>query len=428
MSSEVVAGMRMDNETYRLKVENLFTLLPGENGSWRQDIQSELEHLALSARKGRYFLRVVSTQPRPVQLHFYGHYMARSKNQDAFTDLERHIRHMFYESREEAKEMLAALVKASTLPAIFRVIALTEEGWLAGELIRIVLSADIKELRPPIKAHLHSNDYLLQCLAIYLIGKLGDEELLQSLADFYRKPEGDKVDRLEKKAYDALIEGGRMASLDRILRWLRDKNARIREMALTLVGERMDPEAVTDLVKLVLIDPKTGPRAAGVLLSYEQAGIISWDRRDEKSARIRSITATAKQEALINTFRHILLRHENPVVREVAAKMARLIPAAVELGSQLRRLVTEDHAASVQIAALWTLADIDREKMMTALIELFSADAPGREATDAANLLMDTLTPEEVHTIKEGISRRMERRQAALDRFAASVEWWRHDT
>ena len=143
--------------------------------------------------------RVVSMQPQPVQVHFYSYYMTRAHRQDSIQDLERHIRHMFYEEREEAKAILSQAVSASTLPALFRVIAITDEGWLAGELIRIVLSAPPEELVEPIRRSLWSEDYLLQCLAIYLVGKSQDERLLDLLARFYRKPQGDKLDRLEKK-------------------------------------------------------------------------------------------------------------------------------------------------------------------------------------------------------------------------------------
>lgn len=420
--------MRMDNETYRLKVENMFSLLAEKDGSWKPEVLTELEHLALAARKGRYFLRVVGTQPRTFQIHFYRYYMSRARREDSIVDLERQIRHMFYETREEAKEILAELVDSSTLPALFQVIALTEEGWLAGELIRIVLGAPIDQLRQPITQHLYSPTYLLQCLAIYLIGKLGDEDLLEALVEFYRKPEGEKIDRLEKKAYDALIEGGSMASPRLILRWLKDKNSRVREIGLTLASERQIPEAVSDLVGLVLVDAKTRARAAAVLLEYEQAGVLSWHKDDERSLGVQRIINGAKEAPLIATLRSMLLREDNSAVREVVVNLTRLAPESNELSSQLRRLVNEDNSSGVQIAAMHALADVDRGRMKRALIELFSADAPNREVIEAANEIMDTLPASEVRQIKQGVRTRMERRKAALDKFAASVEWWRHDT
>jgi len=423
----VIVGMRMDNETYRLKVENLFDMLCEKENVWRPDVQSSLEELALSPRKGRYFLRVVSMQPQPVQVHFYSVYMTRALRDDSIQDLERHIRHMFYEEREEAKAILAQVVSASTLPALFRVIAITDEGWLAGELIRIVLSAPAEELVEPIRRSLWSEDYLLQCLAIYLVGKSQDEQLLDLLAKFYRKPQGEKLDRLEKKAYDALLEGGHQASPKLISDWLKDKNSRVRDLALTLTSERLMPEVVSDLVGLVLVDTKTRTRAAAVLLSYEQAGIISWDPNAEDSVEARKIIGAAKRGPLIATLRS-LLRNESPLVREIAAKLVRLAPFSDDLTSQMRRLVTEDKASAVQIAAMHTLHALDRSKLMTALMELFSADAAGREALEAGESLMETLTPEETRLITDGIRARLKRREAALDRFVASVEWWRHDT
>lgn len=427
-NSEVCAGMRMDNETYRLKVENMFSLLVEKDGQWKPEVQAELEHLALSARKGRYFLRVVGDQPRAMQVYFYRFFLSRAKRDDAVLDLERHIRHMFYEAREEAKAILAEVVDEATLPALFQVISLTEEGWLAGELIRIVLATPVENLRKPIQEHLYSPVYLLQCLAIYFIGKLGDEQLLDTLAAFYRKPEGEKVDRLEKKALDALMEGGRVAPPRLLLRWMRDKNSRVRELGLVLAAERQLPEAVGDLVSLVLVDPKTRSKAAAILLAYEQAGLVSWNKGNEKSASVTSILSAAKEAPLLATLRSLLQREERALVREVVVKLARLAPRSDELLSQLRRMVTEDHATGVQIAAMHTLAVHDRLKLSQALVELFSADAPSKEAVEVANVIMDSMSAAEVRTIKQGMQMRMERRQAALDRFAASVEWWRHDT
>lgn len=419
--------MRMDNETYRLKVESLFDLLRGENGVWKPDVQAELEQLAVSPRKGRYFLRVVSAQPRDIQVYFYQFFMRRCQRDDAIADLERHIRHMFYENREEAKSVLAAVAVTDTLQALFRVIALTEEGWLAGELIRVVLAVPGEVLAEPIRKNLHSQDYLLQCLAIYLIGKSGDETLLQLLAEFYRKPEGEKLERLEKKAYDAMLEGARSASARVVLRWLKDKSYRVREVALVLVAERQIPEAVADLVGLVLVDPKTRPKAAAILLAYAQAKLLSWNPQDAGSADVRKIMAAAKPAPLLATIR-TLLRDENPVVRETAVNLARLAPASEELAAQLRRLVAEDKAAAVQVAALYALAELDQAKLVLSMIELYSADAPSKEAVEAANALISTLSDADTRTVKQGVSARLEKREAALDRFVANVEWWRHDT
>ena len=182
--------MRMDNETFRLKVENLFGSLrtAQEEGNDRV-VMAELEQLAATPRKSRYFLKAVAAQEDPaLQEHFYRLVFARVKSDQEASDLERHIRHMFYTNREEAKAMLARVATHDVLPALFHVIALTEEGWLAGELIRIVLAAPAEELYQPLVDALDSREYLIQCLAIYLIGKSGDDRHLHALARFYRKP------------------------------------------------------------------------------------------------------------------------------------------------------------------------------------------------------------------------------------------------
>ena len=188
---------------------------------------------------------------------------------------------------------------------------------------------------------------------------------------------------------------------------------------------RLMPEVVSDLVGLVLVDTKPEQsRSVPALVRTSRNHQLGSECRN--SVEARKIIGAAKR-ALIATLRS-LLRNESPLVREIAAKLVRLAPFSDDLTSQMRRLVTEDKASAVQIAAMHTLHALDRSKLMTALMELFSADAAGREALEAGESLMETLTPEETRLITDGIRARLKRREAALDRFVASVEWWRHDT
>ena len=56
--------MRMDNETFRLKAENLLAAVKkGDDGSYDQAVMAELEQMAATPRKARYFLKAVSTHP-----------------------------------------------------------------------------------------------------------------------------------------------------------------------------------------------------------------------------------------------------------------------------------------------------------------------------------------------------------------------------
>jgi HEAT repeat protein len=419
--------MRMDNETYRLKVESYFELLYGEGEKMRQDILTEIEKLAMSPRKGRYFLRVVANQKRFAQVYFYRYFMQHARHEDAFTDLERHIRHMFYEDREAAKALLAEVVEETTLSTLFRVISLTEEGWLAGELIRIALTLPSAELYAPIARDLRSNNYLLQCLVIYLIGKTADETLLDLLIDFYRKPEGEKVERLEKKALDAILEGARTIGPSVAKRWLKDKSSRVRAIALVLLAEQMPLDAVTDLVGLFLVDPKTRLSIAKVLLAYEEAGLLSWQPDSPLAQGAKSVMQGAKSGPLVAILRN-LMREESPVVRQVAAKLSCLAPASDEVASQLRLLVTEDKVTAVQIAALQALVIVDRIKLLSALVEILAADPPKKDVYDVASAIADELRSDEKKVLEQGISDRLEMRETAMERAVSNVEWWRHDT
>jgi len=423
--------MRMDNETFRLKVENLFSSLRAAGDGFDRAVMAELEQLAVTPRKSRYFLKALSQQSDPeLQDHFYRLVLSRVRSDQDASDVERHIRHMFYTNRDEAKATLARIAKRDALPALFRVIALTEEGWLAGELIRIVLAADPDELHQPLVDALDSKEYLLQCLAIYLIGKSGNDRHLHALARFYRKPVGEKLDRLEKKALDALLEGGKSASDDLVFRWLKDKSSRVRDVALTLAQDRMLVAAAGEIVSLVLIDPKTRAKAAATLLLLEGESSLKLVPGDPSSAPVDQLIKAARQDALQATLGH-LMRDESAAVREVAVKLAPFLQDPRSVSGSVRRLAVEDRASGVQAAALRVLATIDREKLVPVLIDIFTdvnVSAANRDVLDVANKLMEEcLREDEVALVNEGVRAKEEQRDAALDRFSGEVEWWRHE-
>lgn len=424
--------MRMDNETFRLKVENLLgSLRSAEGDGFDRAIMAELERLAATPRKSRHFLKAVAAHEDPaLQEHFYRLVFSRARTDQEASDLERHIRHMFYTNREEAKAMLARISKRDVLPALFRVIALTEEGWLAGELIRIVLAAPPEELYQPLVDALDSKEYLIQCLAIYLIGKSGDDRHLDALARFYRKPEGEKLDRLEKKCLDALLEGAQSASDELIAKWLKDKSSRVRDLALTIAQNRMLISAAGDVVSLVLIDPKTRAKAAATILLFESEGSLKLEPGAQSAESIAALLRGARQEALQATLAS-LQRDESAAVREVAVKLVPFLEDPKSLAASVRRLAIEDRSSAVQAAALRVLARIDRERLVPVLIEVFtdtSLTAASRDVIDVATQLMEEyLDEDEIAAVNQGVRAKEEQRDAALGRFSGEVEWWRHD-
>ncbi len=425
--------MRMDNETFRLKAENLLgTVKDEETGDYDKRVMAELEQMAATPRKVRYFLKAVSTHPDDaLQELFYRRVMARVRSEHDTSDLERHIRHMYYEDREHAKAMLARLTQADVISALLRVISFTEEGWLAGELIRIVLQAPGDELYQPITEALNSREYLLQCLAIYLVGKSGDPKLLDALAQFYRKPVGEKVDRLERKALDALLEGTKNAQESQVVKWLKDRSARVREVALQVAEEQCLTGAVGDITGLVLIDARTRGKAAQALLHFESQGALRFVPGDESVKAAQTLIRSAKQEALHASLA-ALMRDETPAVREVALRLVPFLREPLQVTAQVRRVAMEDRVPSVQVAAMRVLAQVDTEKLVTVLVEVFTdaatASGGAREVIDVASELMShALLPEQVKEVEYGIKAKEERRDAALDRFSGNVEWWRHD-
>lgn len=425
--------MRMDNETYRLKAENLLAAVKVDgNGGYDEEVMAELEQMAATPRKVRYFLKAVSTHSDDaVQEHFYRLVMSRVRSEHDVSDLERHIRHMYYENREHAKAILARLTQKDVIAALLKVIVLTQEGWLAGELIRIVLQAPPEELYDPIVEALASKDYLLQCLAIYLVGKSGDEALLDALAEFYRRPVGEKIDRLERKTLDALLEGSKGASESQVTRWLKDRSARVRDVALQIAMERNMTGTAGDVAGLVLIDSRTRAKAAQVLLHFCSNGSLRLFPAEESAASVQALISGAKQEALHTTLVG-LMRDDNPAVREVAVRLVPFLKSPQQVTSHVRRVATEDRTAAVQIAAMRVLADVDPEKLIPVLIDVLTEPATvSKSALEVAavadELMEQVLDAHQVREVKEGIKAKEERRDAAYDRFAGSVEWWRHD-
>lgn len=417
---------RMDNETYRIRVEDLFKELHDESGAVNEAVKEQLKELALLPRKTRHFLRVLNDQPLEVQAEFYRHIFREVKGDDFYKDLERHVRHRFYEARDEFKELLGMLDDPDAIQALMHVIALTEEGWLAGELIRIVLAHDPEQAREPVRHALESGDYLLQCLGIYLAGKSKSDPLLEELSRFYRRPFGDKVDRLERKSYEALLEGSEGVSDDLILRWLRDSSARVREVGIIAAARRRLKASVEDLVRLVLVDNRTRPRAAQALLDFEAEGLLEFSPEDEAGRAMAGILNAAKREPLLNMLKE-LTRDENATVRELTVKLVRLLDEPAPLAGAVRSAV-DDRVRGVQVGALETLARIAKERFFDAAAETLSDPAAHEEVVQRLQeLIAETMSAEERQELEAETERRRKRREEVLDKFARPIESWRHE-
>lgn len=421
--------MRMDNETYRLKVEGALAGLQ-RPFSPEQDaaVVAELEELARVPRKTRHFLQALAKADLDAQTHFWRLILTQARREDAIADIERQIRHRYYEDREQARAMLAQIDDPKVLPALMRVIALTEEGWLAGELIRTVLQFSPEKLKAPLQQALQSKDYLLQCLAIYLVGKAQDDALLGMLAEFYSRPYGDKIDRLEKKAYDALVEGGRNCSEALLGEWLRDKHARVRDLAVDVAAQRTPLSLLPGLVGLLLVDAKTRAKTAEALMAYQGRADVRFSRDDASMEPVLGLLQGAKPEALEHTFTQ-LLRDENAAVRRVALKLTPFLRDPSGLAISIRRLAVEDHVPSVQTAALEAMATVDRERLGQTLVDLLSEPGVAAEVLEQCKQIMrEVFSEHEAESVAERIKSKQSRREAAFDRFVSTVEWWRHDT
>lgn len=118
-------------------------------------------------------------------------------------------------------------------------------------------------------------------------------------------------------------------------------------------------------------------------------------------------------------------------MREIAVKLVPFLKDPKSLAASIRRLAIEDRSSAVQTAALRVLAQIDRERLVPVLIEVFTdanASASSRDVIDVASELMEKyLGEDEIAAVNQGVRAKEEQRDAALDRFSGEVEWWRHD-
>src|SRR5690606_22779625 len=168
---------------------------------------------------------------------------------------------------------------------------------------------------------------------------------------------------------------------------------------------------------------------SSALLRLEAAEAVAFDPAGGKAEGARSILVQAKPEPLAATFKD-LLRNDNAAVREAAVKLSRLVPAYEELLPQITRLATEERLPAVQVAALETLSYLDRERFLSALVDVLSEPHSGRreEVAEFARLLWEErLTGDEQRQVEAGIRAKQRKQEAALEKFAGTVEWWRHD-
>lgn len=417
--------MRMESEAYRMAVSRHFDALRDQEPGRGEDRQA-LERMALEPRQTREFLKNLGGQPPEVQRHFYAYLLARGKSDAFFADMERHLRHRFYEARDEIKAVLAALTQEpEVLPGLFRLIRQTDEGWLAGELIHLCLAFEPEYLAAAVDEALASRDYLLQCLAIYLAGQSGDPRLAEVLVGFYRKPEGERLDRLESKSRDALLEAAKKLPVSVIRTWLADGSSRVRRVGVEVVRSRKLVEAAVDLVRLVLVDAKNRDEAASTLLALEESGLELVDG-GQGADGVAQLLRQARQDAMEKTIK-ILARQGGEAVRQVALRLIDFLPSQ-ELLFQARRMAVEDRSLAVQRDALDLLVRRDRKVLLDALVQL--AESRGntlapelRERLEA--IVENALTHKEREELRHRVDEKRQRRARALDQYSTDVEWWR---
>lgn len=420
--------MRMESEAYRMAVSRQFDALRDQEPGRGEERQA-LERVALEPKQTREFLKKLDREPPEVQRHFYAYLLSRGKTDQFFADMERHLRHRFYEARDEIKQVLASLTQEpEVLPGLFRLIRQTDEGWLAGELIHLCLAFEPEHLAKAVEKALATRDYLLQCLAIYLAGQSGHPRLAEVLVAFYRKPEGEKLDRLESKSRDALLEAGKKLPVSVIRQWLADGNSRVRKVGVEVARSREMVETAVDLVRLVLVDAKNRDDAATTLLALEEAGL---ELRDggQGAAEVGQLLRQARADAMEKAIK-ILARQGGEAVRQVALRLIDFLPSE-ELLSEARRMAVEDRSIAVQRDALDVLLRRDRKVLLDALVQVAeskgSSLAPElRERLEA--IVEGSLTQAEREELRSRVEEKRQRWARALDQYSTDVEWWRRES
>ena len=109
--------------------------------------------------------------------------------------------------------------------------------------------------------------------------------------------------------------------------------------------------------------------------------------------------------------------------------MIRLLSDSGPLAGAVVRSAVEDRVRTVQLAALKTLAHIDKERFFDAAAETMSDVGNLHEEVAAGleEIVADTLSRPERERLSAEVDRRRKRREEVLDKFAGTIESWRHD-
>lgn len=391
--------------------------------------EDELLKEAFYAGNLKPFLRGLGERSPELRAYFYEVLCRRRRNSTSvMRALEKHLRWAFSRDRQGTRAILERIEDPDVIPALMRMVSLTRDLTVARELLRLVYRWPEDKQMSAVVYGLNSTDERLQGVALHMARRLGDQQLIEPLLEYYLNLEGDGVSRLRLRARRAFLALLDESSVALVKKWLADSNASIRLVGVVAAQHLMSSELTSGLVRLVLLDTRTRVAAATTLLNYMAQGLVSFDPEDERSSEVRNVLTQAKLEPLLRVLRD-LIEDENAVLREVGLRFLQVLGPQDELKEVVRRRAQHDSVASVRITALELLGMCDKSAAISVILDILS-DPSGtarssQVASGASQLMKRWLSGKELEFTKATIARRRKEREEALSRFEGDFESWR---
>ncbi|MBE3577518.1 MAG: hypothetical protein IMX00_07475 [Limnochordales bacterium] len=411
---------------FRRELANLVGATPTE------DQITRLIEYALKSGRTKDFLRVLDEQPADLRDLLYERLLAQPLSRGGLQALEKHFRTAVARGRWEN---IAATVSHSRDPraylGLIRVLATTSDRNLSDALLELFQNAPAGPFGEALRRALNSNDSRLQLVAVDLMGRTDQPAMVDELFRFYLRLDPAHDERLRLRAREgflSLVDRLPVTEIEpRIARWLQDERPGARLLAIAAIQRRGLWHLVPELVRLVLVDPKTRTQAAVALTALEAAGLLRFDREDPLGEGVREVLLKARREPLRRLL-HQFMQSESAVLREIGVKfLIALGPEAEDL-PLLQRLAREEGVAPVRGAALRALARFDQQVAVEPLVAALT-DRTALPGSTLMLMVQDILENELTEELRERVLQEAERLRREWEhvrqRFAGEAEAWR---
>lgn len=397
-----------------------------------EDQITRLIEYALKSGRTKDFLRVLDEQPPAIRDLLYERLLAQPLSRGGLQALEKHFRTAVARGRwQNITDTISSFRDPRAYLGLVRVLALTADRQLRDALLELFDSAPPGPYGEALRRALHGNDSRLQLVAVDLMGRTDQPTLVDELFRFYLRLDPARDERLRLRSREAFLSlTDRLPETEiepRIGRWLQDERPGARLLAIAAIQRRGLWHLIPELVRLVLVDPKTRTQAAVALTSLEGAGLLRFDREDPLGEGVRQVLQKARREPLRRLL-HQFLQSESAVLREIGVKFLTALGPEPDDLAVLLRLAREEGVAPVRGAALRALVRFDPQAAADSLVTALT-DRGVLPGSSLMLIVEDILDNELTEDLREQVLREADRlrreREQVRQRFAGEAEAWR---